>query len=95
MWELIRSDTVQFFDDFWCRKKYFEKITYRGGTGTDCFEPIFGFLMQFCFEEHNSAPLGSRRDDLSTLRTLYTTKYASLLFYGPIIKTYAKAKSYN
>ena len=54
MWELIRSDTVQFFDDFWCRKKQFEKIANRGGTGIDCFEPIFGFLMQFWFLKHRS-----------------------------------------
>ena len=24
-------------------------------TTTDCFEPIFGFLVKFCFEKHRSA----------------------------------------
>jgi hypothetical protein len=42
-----------FFDDFWCRK-YFLKKTLLGVTTTDFFEPIFGFLGQFCFEKYSS-----------------------------------------
>ena len=30
------------------------KKSLLGGTGIDCFEPIFGFLIQFCFQKHMS-----------------------------------------
>ena len=34
---------------------FFWKKHYWVATTTDCFEPIFGFLGQFCFEKHRSA----------------------------------------
>ena len=36
-------------------KIVFWKKHYWVATTTDCFEPIFGFLGQFCFEKHRSA----------------------------------------
>ena len=36
-----------------CHKE--SKNGFKNGTTTDCFEPIFGFLGQFCFEKHRSA----------------------------------------
>ena len=41
--------TSNFFDDFFAPKTVFWKNHYWVGTTTDCFEPIFGFLMQFWF----------------------------------------------
>ena len=32
------------------------KFRIREETTIDCFEPIFGFLMQFCFKKHRSDP---------------------------------------
>ena len=52
--ELIRSETVPFFWWFLVPKIVFWKNHYWVGTTTDCFEPIFGFLMTFCFEKHRS-----------------------------------------
>ena len=43
-----------FFDDFFAPKTVFWKNHYWGGSEIDCFEPIFGFLMQFCFQKHRS-----------------------------------------
>ena len=43
-----------FFDDFFAPKTVFWKNHYWGGSGIDCFEPIFRFLMQFCFQKHRS-----------------------------------------
>ena len=37
-----------------CQKQFFEKKHYWGGSIIDCFEPIFGFLMQFWFKKHRS-----------------------------------------
>ena len=36
-------------------KQFFEKSVV-GGTTTDCFESIFGFLRSFWFEKYRSAP---------------------------------------
>ena len=36
-------------------KIVFWKKHYWVATTTDCFEPIFGFIGQFCFEKHRSA----------------------------------------
>ncbi len=33
---------------------YSELLNYWVATTTDCFEPIFGFLVQFCFQKHRS-----------------------------------------
>ena len=43
-----------FFDDFFAPKTVFWKNHYWGGSEIDCFEPIFGFLMQFCFQKQRS-----------------------------------------
>ena len=46
---------VQFFWWFFVPKIVFWKKNYWVATTTDCFEPIFGFFRQFCFEKNRSA----------------------------------------
>ena len=46
---------IQFVWRFLVPKIVFWKKHYWVATTTDCFEPIFGFLRQFCFEKHRSA----------------------------------------
>ena len=45
------------------RKQLFEKHIsgYWVGSTIDCFEPIVGFLMQFCFQKHGSDVWVSRQ----------------------------------
>ena len=43
-----------FFDDLFAPKTVFWKNHYWGGSEIDCFESIFWFLMQFCFQKHRS-----------------------------------------
>ena len=49
------QQNAQFFWWFLVPKIVFWKKHYWVATTTDCFEPIFGFLGQFCFEKHRSA----------------------------------------
>ena len=49
IYELIRSETVQFFLWFFVPKKVIWKNHHSVGPVIDCFEPIFRFLMQFGF----------------------------------------------
>ena len=43
------------FWHFFLPKNSFLKKSVVGGTTTDCFEPIFGFLRSFWFEKYRSA----------------------------------------
>ena len=49
------QQNIQFFWRFLVPKIVFWKKHYWVATTTDCFEPIFVFLRQFCFEKHRSA----------------------------------------
>ena len=48
------NKTSNFFDDFFTPKIVFWIKHYWGAPVIDCFEPIFRFLVQFCFQKHRS-----------------------------------------
>ena len=48
------NKTSDIFDDFFASKTVFWKKHYWGAPVIDCFEPIFRFLVQFCFQKHRS-----------------------------------------
>ena len=43
-----------FFDNIFAPKLVFWKNHYWVASVIDCFEPIFGFLVQFCFQKYRS-----------------------------------------
>ena len=51
---MIRSETIPFCRWFLVPKNVIWKNHPSVAMTTDCFEPIFGFLWQFCFEKHRS-----------------------------------------
>ena len=48
------NKTFNYFDDVFAPKTVFWKNHYWVASEIDCFEPIFGFLMQFWFWKHRS-----------------------------------------
>ena len=48
------QQNVQFFDDCFAPKTVFWKKHYWVGRTIDYFEPVFGFLVQFCLWKHRS-----------------------------------------